>query len=39
MEEECERLRLNITELLRTRDTVLSEILDQRRGKQEVALQ
>lgn len=39
MEEECEKLRLEIVKLYAERDTVLSEIIDQRRGKQVVSVQ
>lgn len=39
LEDECEKLRLNIIELVKIRDTTLNEINDQRRGKQEVFMQ
>lgn len=39
LEDECEKLRLNIIELVKVRDTTLNEINDQRRGKQEVFMQ
>lgn len=39
MEEECEKLRLEIVKLYAERDTVLGEIVDQRRGKQVVSVQ
>lgn len=39
MEEECEKLRLDIVKLTGERDRVLGEIDDQRRGKQIVSIQ
>ena len=39
MEETIEALRIEIIDLLKLRDTVLNEIRDQRRGKQEVFIE